>query len=216
MQRWIHGSARRSAGSGGEAARGERPAGTGASGGERRGRPAGPRCPRKGRLRRAALRLGQRTGRSAREPSCRGGAVPRPRCAAARVVVGVDGSARSLSALRWAAAEARTRDAELDVVHAWQLPAMAAAPVMAAFPDYPMEEAGHAILDAAVAEPALADTRVHPHFVRDSPAGALITRVCGRRTGGGRYPRPWRVAGALLGSVSRQLLHHAPCPVVII
>ena len=109
----------------------------------------------------------------------------------ARVVVGVDGSARSLSALRWAAAEARTRDAELDVVHAWQLPAMAAAPVMAAFPNYPMEEAGHAILDAAVAEPALADTRVHPHFVRDSPAGALITPRCGRRTGGGWYPRPW-------------------------
>ena len=96
----------------------------------------------------------------------------------ARVVVGVDGSARSLGALRWAAAEARARDAELDVVYAWRLPAMAAAPVMAAFPDYPsLEEAGHAILDAAVAEPTLADTRVRPHFVRDSPTREPWSRV---------------------------------------
>ena len=118
--------------------------------------------------------------------------------------------------MRWAAAEARTRDAELDVVYAWQLPAMAAAPVMTAFPDYPMEEAGHAILDAAVAEPALADTRVHAHFVRGSPAGALITRAADAGLVAVGTRGRGRVAGALLGSVSRQLLHHAPCPVVVI
>ncbi|MCB1015226.1 MAG: universal stress protein [Acidimicrobiales bacterium] len=45
-----------------------------------------------------------------------------------RVVVGIDGSARSLTALRWAAAEARIRDSDLDVVHAWPLPTTPPAP----------------------------------------------------------------------------------------
>src|SRR5919107_5537563 len=39
--------------------------------------------------------------------------------AASRVVVGVDGSADSVTALRFAAAEARLRGGELHVVHAW-------------------------------------------------------------------------------------------------
>jgi nucleotide-binding universal stress UspA family protein len=39
--------------------------------------------------------------------------------AASRVVVGVDGSAGSVAALRFAAAEARLRGGELHVVHAW-------------------------------------------------------------------------------------------------
>jgi nucleotide-binding universal stress UspA family protein len=37
-----------------------------------------------------------------------------------RIVVGVKRSAASLAALRWAAAEARLRDATLHVVHAWE------------------------------------------------------------------------------------------------
>ena len=41
----------------------------------------------------------------------------------ARVVVGVDGSARSLPALAMAVAEASSRSAELVVVHAWEAPA---------------------------------------------------------------------------------------------
>jgi nucleotide-binding universal stress UspA family protein len=135
----------------------------------------------------------------------------------ARVVVGIDGSARSLNALRWAAAEARVREGGLDVVYAWQLPAMAAPPVHVLFEGYnAMEEHGRAILDGALADPALAGLKVSPHFTYDSPARALLEQatdaglvVVGTRGLG-------RVAGALLGSVSRQLLHHATCPVVVI
>ena len=39
-----------------------------------------------------------------------------------RVVIGVDGSDSSHTALRWAAREASTLDARLDVVHAWRVP----------------------------------------------------------------------------------------------
>lgn len=134
-----------------------------------------------------------------------------------RVVVGVDGSERSLEALRWAAAEARARDAELDVVHAWRVPMMTAPSIFSAVPDLSMlEEVGRTVLDAAVADAGLADTRVRPHLTNASAAQALIDRadraglvVVGTRGQG-------RVTGALLGSVSRQLLHHAPCPVVVI
>jgi nucleotide-binding universal stress UspA family protein len=134
-----------------------------------------------------------------------------------RVVVGIDGSARSLEAMRWAAAEARVRDGDLDVVHAWQLPAMTAPPVHVLFEGFDaLEENSRAILDRAVADPALAGIKVNPLFTYGSPARALLERatdaglvVVGTRGLG-------RVAGTLLGSVSRQLLHHAACPVVVI
>ena len=132
-----------------------------------------------------------------------------------RVVVGIDGSARSLTALRWAAAEAVARDAQLDVLHAWRLPVMTEWPMM--MPDLSiMEEGGRAILDQALAEPALEGIRVRPHLTNQSAARALVDLaadagllVVGTRGLG-------RITGALLGSVSRQLLHHAPCPVVVI
>jgi len=133
------------------------------------------------------------------------------------VVVGIDGSTRSLDALRWAAAEARTREAELHVLHAWRLPLMTGPSVYSAIPDMSaMEEAGRTVLDTALADPALAGLRTHGHVTSGSAAEALIglandaaLLVVGTRGLG-------RVAGTLLGSVSRQLLHHAPCPVVVI
>jgi nucleotide-binding universal stress UspA family protein len=134
-----------------------------------------------------------------------------------RVVVGVDGSARSLGALRWAAAEAQAREAVLAVVHAWRLPMMTTPPGMAIVPDLStIEGVGREVLDAALADPALSGLHTRPHLTNRSPAAALMSLadgaglvVVGTRGLG-------RVTGTLLGSVSRQLLHHAPCPVVVI
>jgi nucleotide-binding universal stress UspA family protein len=134
-----------------------------------------------------------------------------------RVVVGIDGSPRSLAAMRWAAAEARARGSELDVVHAWRLPMMAGPAAATVFTDFStLEASGRTILDGALADPALADVRVHGHLSYDTAPRALLDRaanaallVAGTRGLG-------RVTGTLLGSVSRQLLHHAPCPVVVV
>ena len=135
-----------------------------------------------------------------------------------RVVVGVDGSARSLAALRWAAAEAIARDADLDVVHAWRWPMMAmVAPSRSMVIDLSTaEEAGRSVLDRALEDPAVMNARIRrrlssksaAHALVDLAAGAGLVVVGSRGLG--------RVTGALLGSVSRQLLPHAPCPVVVI
>ena len=50
---------------------------------------------------------------------------------AERIVVGVDGSTTAELALRWAAEEARLRDATLVVVHAWHLPYVTGYPYVA-------------------------------------------------------------------------------------
>jgi nucleotide-binding universal stress UspA family protein len=132
-----------------------------------------------------------------------------------RVVVGVDGSARSLAALRWAAAESAARDADLDVVHAWRLPVMADGLMMTT--DFAvMEEEGRAILDRALDDPALAGIRVRPHFSNHGAAGSLIEVAAGAGLVVVGTRGLGRLTGALMGSVSRQLLHHAPCPVVVL
>jgi nucleotide-binding universal stress UspA family protein len=133
-----------------------------------------------------------------------------------RVVVGVDGSARSRDALRWAADEARARDAELDVVHTWRIPMKTMSMGYAATTVAALEDAGRSVLERATGDPMLRGIRMTPHLTSDSPARALLRRsegagllVVGTRGLG-------RVAGALLGSVSRQMLHHARCPVVVV
>ena len=134
-----------------------------------------------------------------------------------RVVVGVDGSARSLTALRWGAAEAVARDADLDVVHAWQQSAMTATPMWSVLPDLSaIETDGRSVIDQALGDPAVARVRVRPHLINQSPARALVELAAGAGLVVVGTRGLGRITGMLMGSVSRQLLHHAPCPVVVI
>lgn len=133
------------------------------------------------------------------------------------VLVGVDGSERSTRALRWAADEARARDVPIHVVHAWRFPVVVRGGWM---PSIPSEDEARAaageLLDGALTDPSLAGLAASGHLARTGPARSLMARadeaalvVVGTRGAG-------RVSAALLGSVSRQLLHHAPCPVVVV
>jgi nucleotide-binding universal stress UspA family protein len=136
-----------------------------------------------------------------------------------RIVVGIDGSEGSELALEWAVDEARRRHAILDAVTAWQPPYVSGYPVTTGtFDPRRLEEGAREILDHAVDS---VDARGLPEpigrFVNlGSAATTLIEAakgadllVVGTRGRGG-------FTGLLLGSVSQQVAHHAPCPVVIV
>lgn len=134
----------------------------------------------------------------------------------ARIVVAVDGSAGSLAALRFAFAEARMRDAELQAVCAWRYPDTYGAPIV--FPnDVDFEEEARRTLDEAIATvigdgdvpvTALTVRGDAVNVLLDAAVGAVLLVVGSRGRGG--------FTGLLLGSVSQQLAQHAPCPIVII
>jgi nucleotide-binding universal stress UspA family protein len=124
------------------------------------------------------------------------------------IVVGVDGSVPSKAALRWAVEEARLRGARVRAVHAWWI--------------YPMFEPGADPTEAvrAFVTEALdgqTDVEVTPVAVQGEQASVALVDaaedadllVVGARGAGG-------FVGLLLGSVSQQCTHHAPCPVVIV
>lgn len=151
------------------------------------------------------------------------------------IVVGVDGSAGSEAALRWALAEARIRGADVRIVHAYQRPLLPLA-------DAGLGPAGGAAVAAVLPEDVEKLRSAAGHQARDlideelrrveggSAEGLHIERaavegptaqvliesargadllVVGSRGRGG-------FLGLLLGSVSHQCAHHPPCPVVIL
>ncbi len=143
------------------------------------------------------------------------------------IVVGVDGSASSLMAVRWAAHEAVMRNVVLTLVHAidtpaWELVALGGpvAPMQAEPTERQQNQAEQVIGEAmqAVDDSTASDARprVDTQIVF---AGAVLTLidlsqdahllVVGRR-GQGMLRR------VLLGSVSTGLVHHARCPVAVV
>jgi nucleotide-binding universal stress UspA family protein len=115
--------------------------------------------------------------------------------------VGVDGSTAGRSALRWAVEEARRRQVGLEVVHAWRRPST--------------EQAAAALVDRElVTVDRVASDAIEGSTCHGSAAGALLDRaehadlvVVGRRGEG---------QNTFLGSTADQVVHHAPCPVVVV
>jgi nucleotide-binding universal stress UspA family protein len=151
------------------------------------------------------------------------------------IVVGVDGSAGSDAALRWALAEAQLRGSRLRAVHVYEMPRV---PVT----DAGLGVAGGMAVPAAVTDDGeqlrdaveieargLVDTalrradadaieglEIDRVVTQGPPAATLIESarnaemlVLGSRGRGG-------FLGLLLGSVSQQCAQHPPCPLVIL
>ena len=139
----------------------------------------------------------------------------------AKIVVGVDGSAASSAALRWALDEARLRGAQVEALYAFAYPEVSTtsqAMHLIETDFAPFRAAGAEIVEEALSEAGAAaePVAVERSVVEGPPAPALLDAakkadllVVGSRGHGG-------FAGLLLGSVSEQLAHHAPCPVVIV
>src|SRR5262245_19901429 len=138
-----------------------------------------------------------------------------------RIVVGIDGSESSKAALEWAVAEARMRGAQLTVVLAWEFPTVtltsygdANLPVMSKVDTEKQAEiVAHAMLSDVMGdslEPPvdLVVRNGHPAPVLLEQAKGADLVVVGSRGRGG-------VRGAVLGSVSTKVVHHAECPVLV-
>lgn len=134
------------------------------------------------------------------------------------IVVGVDGSAGSRRALRWAAEEARYREAGLQVVMAWEYEIFGALPGEAiALPEEDKAPKMREHLEGIVAAELGDDVEgIEIRPVYGSPSEALIDAsrdadllVVGTRGMGG-FKR------LLLGSVSSQVVHHSHVPVVVV
>ncbi len=149
-----------------------------------------------------------------------------------RIVVGVDGSGPSRVALRWAIAEARLREASLDVVHTWSPDFTPWASSMA--PGFPgpiwvedvslpsidnVREAIHDALEKLLADEELSVSGIPPTraVVVEGPSGPGLVGaaadadllVVGARGLG-------EVRGMFLGSVSLYCVTHAPGTVVVV
>lgn len=138
------------------------------------------------------------------------------------IVVGVDGSEPSRSALHWAYDEAAHHGASLTLVMTWHTPSLPMSPPYGAMVDedyqtQPKTDA-LALLDTFIAElePQTPAVDVRTSVAEGNPAKVLIERsgeadllVVGSRGRDG-------FAGMLLGSVSQHLVAHAQCPVVVI
>ena len=136
-----------------------------------------------------------------------------------KIVVGVDGSESSVTALRWALGEARLRGSEVEVIHTWSFTPMVDPMGFGSY--LPVEElasAAKSLVEEVMkrVEEFVGKTKVSTKITRGPAAATLLEAakdaellVVGRRGHGG-------FMGLLLGSVAEQVAHHAPCPVVIV
>ncbi|MEU4498927.1 universal stress protein [Streptomyces sp. NPDC023998] len=139
------------------------------------------------------------------------------KASAGRVVVGVDGSPSSQTALRWAMRYAGLIGGFVHAVGAWELPGMHgwSAPAVDADLDEEVarsrfvEELRSVVGDASSVEVRESLVRGNPVAVLLGAAEGAEVLVVGSRGRGG-------FARALLGSVSQQCALHATCPVVIV
>lgn len=135
------------------------------------------------------------------------------------ILVGLDGSESAGAALEFAVEEAALRGAALKVVTAWELPTMEQ-PLKRSMPQTfaGLQSQAEVIVAEAVERVKELDPDVpcegmalegRPQTVLLDEAEGAVLAVVGRRGQSG-------LALLLMGSVSRHVVDHAPCPVVVV
>ncbi len=127
-----------------------------------------------------------------------------------KITVGFDTSDGACRALRWARDEAKLRKGSLEIVRAWTPGEFGTDAEMAQINAKSLEEDAHAILgDRPGVEVTFKAEQGHAAKVLMEAGKDADMLVVGSRGLGG-------FTGLLLGSVSQQCAHHAPCPRVIV
>lgn len=138
------------------------------------------------------------------------------------IVAGVDGSSGAHAALEFAVAEASLRGALLRIVCAWEIPTAAYAGGFTPGMDASVFDAFRSYAETVTREATAEAKRLQPDLecegktVHGQAAEALLEEarganliVVGNRGRGG-------FASLLLGSVSQEVVQHAPCPVIVV
>ncbi len=136
------------------------------------------------------------------------------------IVVGVDGSPSSRTALTWAAAEAAGHGADLVVINVWEHTLLPPAGDVSVSERYVPDESQRTAEELVeVIREVLGDdppVLVQPRVKQGRPAKVLIDEsagadllVVGKRGHGG-------FAGLVLGSVSQHVAAYAECPVTVV
>lgn len=138
------------------------------------------------------------------------------------IIVGVDGSACALEALSVAADEAELRGDRLRIVSAWEIPPVLYGGGLTPGFDQESIEGFHEVAEKMVGDALAQIKQRHPaletegRVVQGQAAEVLLEQakdasliVVGNRGRGG-------FASLMLGSVSQQVVHHAPCPVLVV
>ena len=135
----------------------------------------------------------------------------------ARIVVGVDGSEHSTRALRRAVDEARLRGAKLDVVHAVAEPIIVAEPAWVPPPPRDaVRAAALEVIDEMLAGMDLEGVAIE----RVAIIGNTAHELCGLARGADMLVVGSRglggFKGLLVGSITQQVVAHAPCPILVV
>lgn len=135
---------------------------------------------------------------------------------ARRIVVGVDGSPSSKHALRWAIGQAQLTESIVDAVICWLHPVMYGRAPMTIDPRpgrAAEQTLAQAITEVAGENPS---AEIRQSALLGNAAEVLLERsrgaellIVGTRGHG-------RLTSAMVGSVSRQCVQHALCPVVVV
>lgn len=130
------------------------------------------------------------------------------------ILVGTDGSAGSVQALRWALRQAHAAGGEVRAVLAWENSAPLG--VVATADDVDWKGIARAAVEEATAAEPDVSAPITSEVVYGHPANVLVEEstdadllVVGSRGHG-------RVLQRVLGSVSDHCTHHAHCPVVVV
>ncbi|MDP9491422.1 MAG: universal stress protein [Actinomycetota bacterium] len=148
-----------------------------------------------------------------------------PDASAGRIVVGVDGSDEARRALAWALDEGRLRKWSVAAVHSYMIPPLLLSPepLPVGPPTVPdpglieqLEERAEKLVADELDQAETSGVAVEGRVGSGTAADVLLQAardadllVVGTRGKGG-------FTGLLLGSVSGQVAHHSPCPVVIV
>jgi nucleotide-binding universal stress UspA family protein len=135
------------------------------------------------------------------------------------IVVWFDGSEFAQSALLFAIEEAKSRGARLRVVTAWELKTEAmgeGAPALEIHEQLREEAEGRAAQAAAIVQTEAPELEVQAVAIEGSPGNTLIDNAAGAKMIVIGTRGRGAVTGALLGSVTHDLIGRTPIPVVVV